>query len=454
MNARRLVLLVVAAAGCNTTPELELAIRLPGDRSRLAAITRVNMTATRNGVVFASSSTAAGASTVSLHGLTHGADTVISLDGVDDSGTLIARGKTCPIDFQGGGMSTPLYFAPLNFFAPTVGTPSVARQSPSALALDDGTVLVMGGRDASGAVQASSDRFTPGSATFAASAPALDRARTRAQAVKLTAVGLLVVGGVDGSGNTIAEAELYSETQQAFLPISDPRLDGRVGHRVSALSDSSALVSGGSNSDSGAPLATTLLIEVRSDGTSRVTQSVPLVEARRDHAVIVASGVPVVFGGHGAGGTPLSSIEAIDQSGSASVIGHLQYARANATASLLSDGSILIVGGVGADGQPLDTAELYNPYKQSTSVATMATARTGHSATELTADRVLVAGGAIDRAGTPSALVELFVSGVFVNERSLGTPRAQHAAVSLCDDSVLFVGGGDGAELYSPPASF
>ena len=56
---------------------------------------------------------------MSLHGVSHGARTVISLDGVDDSGTLIARGKTCPIDFEASGTTAPLYFAPTNFFAPT-----------------------------------------------------------------------------------------------------------------------------------------------------------------------------------------------------------------------------------------------------------------------------------------------------------------------------------------------
>src|SRR5205814_8590200 len=134
------------------------------------------------GVVLASSSMSASASSVSLHGVAHGARTVISLDGVDDSSVLIARGKTCPIDFE-AGTSAPLYFAPTNFFAPTAGSPSVARTAPAALALDDGSVLVMGGSDDAGAALATTDLFTPGSALFAATSPSLARARAGAQAV-------------------------------------------------------------------------------------------------------------------------------------------------------------------------------------------------------------------------------------------------------------------------------
>jgi hypothetical protein len=307
----------------------------------------------------------------------------------------------------------------------------------------------MGGSDDTGAPLATTDLFTPGSALFAASTPLLNQARAGAQAVALSSVGLLVVGGVDARGTTIPDAELYSATQNAFLPVSDPRLDGRVDHRVNVLSDGTVFVTGGSH-DGKTPLATTLILDVRSDGTARVSAGPTLAEARRRHAAIVAIKVPIVFGGFDAANAPLDSIEAIDfDKASASVIGHLQYARADATASLLNDGSILIVGGVGRDGAPLTSAELYKPITRSTTVHEMATARDGHTATVLTDGRVLVAGGSVDH---PTS-VEMFASSGFVTERSLGTARAGHAAVSLCDETVLVVGGGAGAEIYSQPAN-
>ncbi|MDB4966524.1 MAG: hypothetical protein JWN44_2213 [Myxococcales bacterium] len=459
MNTRLLAPLLLVAA-CGRPPDLALAIRLPDDRRLLAAVAKINMTATRDGVVLASSSNSASASTVSLSGVSPGARTVISLDGVDATGILIARGKTCPVAFGASGTTAPLYFAPTNFFAPTAAMPTTTRSGAVALALDDGTVLVAGGADDAGLALATTDLFTPGSAVFAASSPALNHARAGAQAVALSAVGVLVVGGVDTSNVVVADAELYSETQRAFLPISDPRLDGRVGHRLVALPDGSALVSGGSGGDAApAPLAGTLILEVRSDGTARVSQGPTMIDARREHAATVAIGILMVFGGYGANGEPLDSIEAVDPAGSAARAGRLQYARAEATASLLPDGSILIVGGVGTDRLPLENAELYNPITRSTTIYPMAANRRGHTATVLTDGRVLVAGGitADKKTGTSAKTtsVELFggSSVGFLTERSLGTARAGHAAVSLCDETVLVVGGNAGAEIYSQPAN-
>jgi hypothetical protein len=132
----------------------------------------------------------------------------------------------------------------------------------------------------------------------------------------------------------------------------------------------------------------------------------------------------------------------------------LRFPRAEATASVLLDGSILVVGGAGdAGGSPRADAELYNPVTRTTMIFPMAVARRGHTATVLPDGRVLVAGG-LDKGGNPLASVELFAAGVgFVSERPLGTPRAHHVAVPLCDGTVLVVGGADTAEIYTPPAS-
>jgi hypothetical protein len=231
-----------------------------------------------------------------------------------------------------------------------------------------------------------------------------------------------------------------------------------VGHRVVLLNDNRAFVSGGTDAQ-GTLLASTVLIYVDGTGANQIAAGPTMSEPRRDHAATVAIGVPMVFGGRNAKGAVLDSIEALDISAAASAtpadpIAHLTTPRAEATASLLSDGTILIVGGVDGSGAPLDTAELFNPITRTTTVYSMAVKRHGHSATVLSDGRVLVAGGRDTASGTPITSVELFAANVgFLTERSLGTARADHAAVSLCDGTVLVVGGGAGAELYSEPAN-
>ena len=118
------------------------------------------------------------------------------------------------------------------------------------------------------------------------------------------------------------------------------------------------------------------------------------------------------------------------------VIARLRTARAEATASVLPDGSILLVGGIGPDGKPLADAELFNPITRSTELYSLAFPRHGHSATVLPDGRVLIAGGNVD--GAPINEVELFVPGVgFLSERRAGhrpgrSPGACRCATRPC----------------------
>jgi len=449
--------LAAAGAACDDDPELTLQIRLPPDAQDLfRAVTQLNVTASRDEVVLAQRSFSASASTVSLVGVSHGPRTIIALEGVDKSNQVIAFGQTCPLDFQGPNTSEPLYFAPTNFFAPTADTPA-ARYHPVGAALSDGTVLLVGGNDQAGAALPTVELFVPGAATFTA-VEDHTAARKDAKSAVLPDVGLLIVGGLDTDGNPLADAEVFQDAQRQFLTIADQRL-ARIGHQVVTLPDGRALVTGGmaletppagdTSPAAWTTLDTALYVAVMDDGTYKVSPAPALAEARWGHTATVAIGTPIVFGGYDTTGLPLDSIEAIDIGyGTSQVIAHLKTPRAEATASVLPDGSILLIGGTGPDGMPLADAELFNPITRSTDVYTLAFPRHGHSATVLRDGRVLIAGGDVD--GTPSDEVELFVAGIgFLSERRLGTARGDHLAVPLCDETVLLTGGGDGAEVYS-----
>jgi hypothetical protein len=443
----RLSLLLVAIGGCDASVELSLAIRMPADPTKLlTSVQKLNLRGTRDGVVLAQQSYSSTADYVSLDGVTHGPRTEITLEGVDSSGDVIARGRTCPIDFEGGGVTAPLYFAPTNFFAETANQPLATRTQPIALALSSGQVLIFGG-----ASTTASELFTPGYRTFRAGSDG--PTRFGAQAVSLSSIGVLAIGGVDDQQVPLADGVLYLESTQQFVSITG--LAARVEPRVVVTSDGLAFVSGGYSlaaDGSKVPLASTEFVYVLSDGTYQVSAGTSLAEARYAHAATVAIGVPMVFGGMGASGV-LDSIEAVSGDTTTPPIAALTHARAGATASVLSDGEILLVGGVGSDSQPLASAELFNPITRTTTVYSMAAARSGHTATVMEDGRVLVAGGR-DAGGNALSSVELFATGVgFVTERSMTTARADHRAVPLCDGTVLLIGGAASAELYSQPAS-
>jgi len=440
------LLAAAAITGCGDDPELVLQIRLPPDDQGLfQAVTQLNLTASRDDVVLAQASFSANTSTVSLTGVSHGPRTIIELEGVDSSNQVIAFGRTCPLDFEGPNTVAPLYFAPTSFFAPTAGTPA-ARYHAAGSALPDGTVVIVGGQDAAGNALASVELFVPGAATFS---PISNHtvARKRAESASLPDVGLLIVGGLDDDDNH-PDAEVFLEAQRQFVTIADPRLTGLTGHQVVTLPDGRALVTGGVSGTT--TLATALYVAVMDNGTYKVSPAPTLAEPRSGHAATVAVGTPIVFGGYDANHVPLDTIEAVDVGYSTSqVIARLQTPRAEATATVLPDGSILLVGGIGPDGAPLADAELFNPITRSTEQIDLQYSRHGHSATLLPDGRVLIAGG--NRDGAPFDEVELFVPGFnyFVSERRLGTARANHLAVPLCDETVLLMGGGPGAELYT-----
>jgi len=455
LRARAIVVLaIVVVLGCSDAPELVLQIRVPADDQGLfKAVTQLNVTASRDDVVLAQRSFSANTSSVSLTGVSHGPRTIIAIEGVDSVNQVIAFGQTCPQTFEGPNTVAPLYFAPTSFFAPTADTPA-ARYHPVGAALSDGTVVVAGGVDATEAPVPSVELFVPGAATFSALADHTV-ARKRAESALLPGVGLLIVGGEDAAGAPIADADLFLEAQRRFVTITDSRLEGRTGHKVVTLPDGRALVTGGMSGTT--TLATTLYIAVMDDGTYKVSPGPTLTEARSGHAATVAVGTAIVFGGYDANKVPLATIEAVDIGyGTSQVIAHMQMPRAEATASVLLDGSILIVGGIGPDGRPLKNAEIFNPITRSTQLTELDVARHAHSATVLSDGRVLIAGGAENEAPSsseevPSREVELFLPdyGSFVRERQLGTARADHLAIRLCDDTVLLMGGGPGAELYT-----
>jgi hypothetical protein len=143
----------------------------------------------------------------------------------------------------------------------------------------------------------------------------METTRTGAAAARLAKGGILVSGGKNASGSTLASAEIYRQVYG----------------------------SGGSRGFA----ATGNLVTGRSGHT----------------ATPLPNGLVLIVGGQDSSGDYLSSAELFDPATgefTAAAVG-LDAGRAGHTATLLSDGSVLIAGGTGSGGA-LDTAELYVPY--------------------------------------------------------------------------------------------
>jgi hypothetical protein len=219
----------------------------------------------------------------------------------------------------------------------------------------------------------------------------------------------------------------------------------RDGASSAVLSDGRVLVSGG-NDAAGNPQAS---VEYLGSGSSAGTMTM----ARSGHiSVVLNDGTILLAGGHTTAGAVTNSAEIFNPAdGISTAISSLLVARANATASLLSDGRVLIAGGQGS-GSPLQTMEIFDPASgQFSNAAPLSVARQNHAAAVLLDGRVLIAGGS--DGANPLASVEVYdpAANTVSALPAMSTARAGLSATTLLKGNVLLAGGGSAAtEIFDP----
>ncbi len=133
------------------------------------------------------------------------------------------------------------------------GSMTSPRALHTATLLKDGHVLVIGGiakgqSSGSGtdpsALLASADLFDPGSGTFTATAP-MAAGRLLATATLLNDGKVLVVGGIDATGQPSSTAELYDPGSGTWTATIGNPVKPRAGHTASILPNGSVLLIGG-----------------------------------------------------------------------------------------------------------------------------------------------------------------------------------------------------------------
>ncbi|MFL5401136.1 MAG: Kelch repeat-containing protein [Myxococcales bacterium] len=339
----------------------------------------------------------------------------------------------------------------------------MARSGHLAIAIADGSALVMGG-NSSEAVNvpdsSSTERFDPVAETFSAG-PALvlsvlDGGFTLA--TPLRSGGFLLVGGGINSGIGLgipsgALTQRFDAVRGVFVRSGDLQRvrsgadvtatllgDGRVaaigggfparpsseiydpatgqwtvaqdlqvarrGHTATLLKDGRVLVAGGAVCCTAGQETFTNVAEIYdpASGSSRLTGS--LGQGRGFHrATLLADGRVLLSGGFGGNATDFTALAASEifdpATGTFSVAGAFQVPRLSHSAILLSDGRVLAVGGTKADRSGVSETELFDPRTGKwTAGPLLAPAWAGVTATLLGNGKVLLFGGE-DAAGFP-----------------------------------------------------
>jgi N-acetylneuraminic acid mutarotase len=365
-----------------------------------------------------------------------------------------------------------------------VAPPSQSRAGASATLLPNGKVLLLGGYDSS--LLDTAELFDPASNTWTTAAPMLT-GRTNQTATLLSNGDLLVVGGdsepeVD---NDYRSAEMYDSVNNTWTSISTPA-ELQVAERAVLLQSGQVLLLGRfgtsmNNASQGAAIYNPVT------STWRMVAP-PNQSFGNGTPILLANGNVLFIGGYISEEvshpfvedlyTVLNSVEIYDPlTDTWSTGAPMQQARAQETATLLSDGNVLVTGGAGAISTgsaghgSVASVEIYDPQSDTwSSLAPMHLPRVEHTATLLSDGDVLVAGGSdcgpesclgFGGSGDCCAASSAEIYEPATNTWSLTEPVTtgdDHLATALPGGGVLVIGGSflplpmpdlDTAEIYA-----
>jgi hypothetical protein len=339
------------------------------------------------------------------------------------------------------GVSNPFT---VNGFCGT-GSLSVARDFLTATLLQNGQVLVAGGRITGTTASNAADLYDP-TTGVSTGITGLNLGRYLHTATLLNDGTVLIVGG-EINATYLSSAEIYSPGNQTFTTLANGLNTARAGHTATLLADGTVLIAGGTNGD---PLPSA---EIYNPANQTFTNVGLLNTARFEHAAaLLPNGKVLIVSGLNA------TAELYDPVAKTfSNTGNLNTARQYPSATLLPNGQVLVAGGLAGSTAGIGTAELYDPAAGTFSFAgSLNNPRGQHTANLLPDGTVLVAGGyncpPPSCANPVQGTAEIYdpSNATFTITGSLINARYDDAATVLNDGTVLIAGGFSG---NSPTAS-
>lgn len=220
---------------------------------------------------------------------------------IDSTATLLADGRV----LVAGGRMRPNasleVSASSELFDPATGTftagPAMTtpRIGDTATALQDGTVLLAGGRDESHFF-AAADLYSPRDNTTVR-VENMQTARAFASATALPDGRVLILGGATG-GPSIRSAELYDPLTQSFRLLAATTSEERIGASATRLQDGTVLIAGGAFihcADDGC--SATDSSELYDPVAERFRPGPAMVNTRTDHTAIALADGSVLMAG-------------------------------------------------------------------------------------------------------------------------------------------------------------
>lgn len=317
--------------------------------------------------------------------------------------------------------------------------------------LNNGDVLVGGGRNRGQYGLTTAELYNPAAGTFAPTGN-LNNGRANFTATLLNNGKVLIAGGdiyvwmPSGTQHfCLSSAELYDPSTGKFTLTGSMHAErcGYIapGFTATLLGNGQVLIAGGSNSSG---LVSTAELYDPSTGTFNLTGS--LNTPRFGHTATLLPSGEVLIAAGSSNTTYLTSAELYNPStGTFTPTGSMKTARELFTATLLTNGEVLVAGGQNSNFvyPYISSAELYNPSTGKwTSTGSLNAGRYNHTATLLNNGEVLIAGG-----GAHLASTELYnpATGKFSLAANLSTGRTDHSAVLLGNGDAMVVGGYDGS---------